>query len=88
MATKPPAKVKEYLENSLEKIAYESVKEIPTVEPNDAYRLGYNIFQCLSKKEIKLKEAIKLSSARMLISEDEAYKKISDYLLSRGIKTD
>ncbi|RCK71804.1 MAG: hypothetical protein IGBAC_0761 [Ignavibacteriae bacterium] len=84
MTTKPPSKVKEFPENSLEKLAYNSVKNIPTVEPNDSYRLAYHVFQWLTKKDTTLKEAIRVSAARLLIPEEEAYKLISEYLQSQG----
>ncbi len=84
MTTKPPSKIKEFPENTLEKVAYNSVKNIPTVEPNDSYRLAYNIFQFLTKKDTTLKEAIRVSGARLLVPVEEAYKLIVEYLESQG----
>jgi hypothetical protein len=57
---------------SLEKIAYDSVKSIPTKEPNDQYRLGYHVWNYLKDKKGTLADAVKQSGARILISEKEA----------------
>lgn len=84
MTTKPPSKVKLFPEESLEKIAYQSVENIPALEPNDAYRLAYHIYQYLEKKHITLQEVIKVSGARLLISEEDAYKRIREFLESKG----
>ncbi|MFA6455820.1 MAG: hypothetical protein WCW40_03280 [Bacteroidota bacterium] len=72
MSTVAPAAVKHADPSSLEKIAYESVKTIPTKEPNDQARLGYNIWISLKEKKGSIANAVKQSGARILIPEKEA----------------
>ncbi len=88
MTTKAPAKVKEFPADSLEKIAYNSVKDVPTVEPNDANRLGYHIWTWLKKKECTLTDAVDRSEARLLIPKDEAVNIIREAFLKFGIQAD
>lgn len=85
MSTKPPSKVKEFAQDSLEKIAYNAVKEIPALEPNDLNRLGYHVFQWLKNKNGTLRDAIKIAEVRILITEEEAYNMISENLKKYGI---
>lgn len=86
MTTISPSKVKEFDPTSLEKIAYNSVKTIPTREPNDQYRLGYSIWLWLTERKGTLEQAIKTAGARMLIAEKDAVKIISDELKKEGIE--
>lgn len=72
MATVPPSTVKPSDASSLEKIAYESVKAVPTKEPNDQYRLGYHIWNHLKDHNGTVADAVKHSGARILIPEKEA----------------
>lgn len=72
MATITPSQVKKFDASSLEAIAYESVKQIPTKEPNDQYRLGYHIWNYLRDKRGTVADAVKHSGARILIPEKEA----------------
>jgi hypothetical protein len=72
MATVAPSTVKQSDPSSLEKIAYESVKAVPTKEPNDQYRLGYHIWNHLKEHKGTVAEAVKHSGARILIPEKEA----------------
>ncbi len=77
MATKPPPEVKQYPEDSIEAKAYKSVEEIPTREPNDRNRLGFHVWRWLTEKNnTTLDEQIKVSGARLLISEEEAKQQI------------
>ena len=85
MATIPPSTVKAFDESTLEKIAYNSVKSIPTRERNDQYRLGYNIWQWLSTKQGTLEQAMKNSGSRILISEQETISIIKQELQKSGI---
>ena len=85
MATKPPSAVKEFPAESLEKIAYDSVSTIPTVEPNDRNRLAYHIWRWLSTRAGTLEEAVGESGARLNISKPEALKIIADSLATRGL---
>ncbi len=70
--TMPASPVREFDESSLEKIAYNSVRSIPTKEPNDRYRLGYHLWLHLKEQTGTIVEAVRLSGARILISEQEA----------------
>lgn len=72
MSTIAPSSVKAFDASTLEKIAYNSVKSIPTKEPNDQYRLGYNIWNYLKEKKGSIADAVKQSGARILISDKEA----------------
>lgn len=86
MTTKPPPTVKEFPSESWEKIAYESVRSIPTQEPNDRNRLGYHVWQWLMRREGTLAEAITISGSRMQITHEEALKIISEKLKNQGIQ--
>lgn len=86
MTTKAPPTVKEFPGESLEKIAYSSVSSIQTQEPNDRNRLGYHIWQWLVNREGTISEAIKISGARLHISQEEAMKIIADNLKKQGIQ--
>ena len=85
MSTKVPAKVKEFSPESLEKIAYNSVHDVPTVEPNDAHRMGYHVWIWLKDKKGTLENAVKESEARLLVPQKEAVKIVRDALKSQGI---
>jgi hypothetical protein len=85
MSTKAPAKVKEFSPESLEKIAYNSVRDVQAVEPNDAHRMGYHIWIWLKDKKGTLENAVKESEARLLIPSKEAVKIVRDALKSQGI---
>jgi len=87
MTTKPPSTIAPAPENALEKIAYASVKNIPTVEPHDQDRLGYNVWRWLTLKHDPLEIAVRSAGARLLISEEEAIKKIRENLKQLGIPT-
>jgi hypothetical protein len=88
MSTKAPAKVKEFSSESLEKIAYNSVHDVPTVEPNDAHRLGYHIWIWLKDKKGTLENAVKESEARLLVQPKEAVKIVRAALRSQGMSTE
>ena len=85
MSTKAPAKIKEFSPESLEKIAYNSVKNVPVVEPNDAHRMGYHIWIWLKDKKGTLENAVKESEARLLVPPKEAVKIVRDALKSQGV---
>ncbi len=72
MTTIAPSTVRMFDPASLEKIAYESVKSVPTKEPNDQYRLGYHLWNYLKEQKGSILEAVKQSNARILVSEKEA----------------
>lgn len=86
MTTKNAPKVKEFSEESIEKIAYNAVRDISTVEPNDANRLGYHLFLFLRDKKGSLANAVDEAEARLLIPKQEAVKIIKSALQAQGIK--
>ena len=85
MTTKAPPGVQEFSGDTLEKIAYESVRSIPTQEPNDRNRLGYHIWRWLTAKQGTLEETIAESGARLLVSGADAAKTIRESLASHSI---
>lgn len=85
MTTKAPSSVAPAPEQQLENIAYASVKNIPTVEPHDQDRLGYNVWRWLTIKRDPLEIAVKSAGARLLIPEKEAIDKIRENLKKLGI---
>ena len=84
MTTKAPSSVKPASEQTIENIAYASVKNIPTVEPHDQDRLGYNVWRWLKLKRDPLEVAVKSAGARLLIPEAEAIEKIRENLKQLG----
>lgn len=85
MTTKAPSTVKPAPRDSLEHIAYASVKNIPTVEPHDQDRLGYNIWRWLKYRRDPLEFAVKTSGSRLLISEEETVRKVRENLKQLGV---
>lgn len=85
MTTIAPPKVKEFDPTSLEKIAYSSVKSIPTKEPNDQYRLGYSVWMFLKERKGTLELAVKNSGSRILIPESEVLSIIKKELKTSGM---
>ena len=87
MSTKPPSSVNEFPPDSLEKIAYGSVQSIPTQEPNDRYRLGFQVWAWLKERKGPLADVPRISGARILVSQEEAVKTIEAHLNANGIQT-
>jgi hypothetical protein len=85
MTTKAPSTVKPASANSLEKIAYASVAGIPTVEPHDRDRLGYNVWRWLMHKRDSLEIAVKTARVRLLIGEAEALERVRESLRQQGV---
>ena len=85
MTTKAPSHVKPAPGQSLEHVAYASVRNIPTVEPHDQDRLGYNVWRWLKHRRDPLEIAVRTSGSRLLISEDEAIRKIRESLQQQGV---
>jgi len=85
MTTKPPSPVETPADGSTEKIAYESVAGVPTVEPNDGSRLGYHVWRWITSREGSLEDAVRESGARLNVTIDEAVRLISEQLTSRGV---
>ncbi len=86
MTTVPPPKVKEFDPSTNEKMAYNSVKTIPTREPNDQYRLGFCVWQWLTEKQGTLEQAVRNSGSRILIPEQEALNTIKQELKKAGVR--
>ncbi|MDP1675559.1 MAG: hypothetical protein Q8L88_01745 [Bacteroidota bacterium] len=85
MSTIAPSTEKAFDDSTLEKIAYNSIKSIPTREQNDQYRLGYHLWQWLSEKQGTLEQAVKNSGSRILISDQETIAIIKQELQKSGI---
>ena len=85
MTTKPPSRIKQTPEKGLEAIAYASVQGIPTVEPHDRDRLGYNVWRWLATKNDTLELAVRSAAANLLVSEEQALHHIRESLRSQGI---
>jgi hypothetical protein len=86
MTTKTPSPVKPAAENTLEQTAYASVAGIPTSDPHDQDRLGYNVFLCLKNRRDPLEVAVATARARLQVSEQEAVDRIRAFLKGRGIE--
>ncbi|PWB61127.1 MAG: hypothetical protein C3F17_13460 [Bradyrhizobiaceae bacterium] len=86
MTTKPPSKVHPLAPDALEAIAYASVEGIPTLEPHDRDRLGYCVYLWLSQRRDPLELAVRNAGARLLVSEQDALRKIREGLTARGIQ--
>lgn len=84
MTTKAASTVKPAAPDSIESIAYESVAGIPTVEPHDRDRLGFNVWRVLTLRQDSLEHAVRSSGSRILIGEQEAVQKIRSCLAQRG----
>jgi len=86
MSTKPPASVVESPAESLEKLAYNVVAEIPTQEPNDSNRLGYCIWGWLSERRGTLLQTICAAGVRSSLTSEEIYNIIQKRFEEKGIK--
>ena len=72
------------LPESLEQQAYALVADIETKEPNDRYRLGYNIFLYMSHQHVSLAEAIAVAQARTTQSAETIYRVLAERLREKG----
>jgi len=86
MTTKAPAAVAEFSADSLEKIAYDSVKGIETQEPNDRNRLGFCVWAWLRDRKGTLEQAVQNSGCRTHVPYSEVVAIVSKTLQERGIK--
>ena len=86
MSTKPPASIVESPADSLEKIAYNIVEEIPTTEPNDRNRLGYCLWGWLTEKRGTLMQAIRAAGTRGPLTTEEIFEILKKRLEEKGIK--
>ena len=85
MTTKPAASVNPAAAESRERIAYDSVATIATVEPNDRVRLGYHVWRWLHARQGTLEEAVRESGARLRTNVDDAVRQIREHLDSKGL---
>jgi len=86
MTTKPPSAVSEFPPESIEKIAYNAVSDIPAQEPNDVNRLGYNVWAWLVDRKGTLEQAIRSAGARTHIPLHELVKIVSQRLREKGFE--
>lgn len=85
MATKPPSQISKYPADALEVVAYSLVERIPTQEPNDRNRLGYNVWLWLKEGKGTLEQAVKKSGARSEMDINEIISHISSKMKEREI---
>jgi hypothetical protein len=86
MTTKAPATVAAFPAESLEKIAYNAVETIPTQEPNDRNRLGYNVWMWLVDRKGSLAQAVHTAGSRLHMSEEEVVKTVTQRLKEQGVQ--
>jgi hypothetical protein len=86
MSTKPPASIVESPAESLERLAYNVVAEIPTEEPNDRNRLGYCVWGWLSERRGTLLQAVRAAGTRSPLTSEEIFEIIRKRLEEKGIK--
>lgn len=85
MTTKPPSPVQEFPPDSLEKVAYEAVAGIPTQEPNDQHRLGYQVWIWLKERKGTLEDVVKISGCRTTLGVPEIVSEIRQRLEAKGV---
>ena len=87
MTTKPGPAVQPASADAQEKIAYESVAMVETVEPNDRNRLGYHVWKWLASRDGTLEELVRESGVRLKVPPAQAATLIRDYLASKGVSS-
>jgi len=85
MSTKPPSPVAEFPADSLEKIAYAVVADIPAEEVNDRNRLGYCLWGWLSERHGTLLQTVRSAGVRSTLAPEEIVTRIQQQLEKRGI---
>jgi hypothetical protein len=85
MTTKPAPAVEQSAADTKEKLAYESVALVKTVEPNDRSRLGYHVWRWLASGDGTLEQVVRESGARLTMPAELAVKSIREYLSSKGV---
>jgi len=85
MTTKPPSRVKPGSGTNEERLAYEAVAGIPTAEPHDLDRLGYNVWRWMTTRLDTLEKAVHIAGAKLLVSEEEAVATIRTRLRDAGV---
>lgn len=87
MTTKPGPAVTPAPADAQEKLAYESVAGVETLEPNDRNRLGYHVWRWLSSRQGSIEEVVRESGVRLKMPAADAVKLIRDFLASKGISS-
>lgn len=87
MTTKAPASILESSDESIEKIAYGIVADIPTQEPNDRNRLGYCLWAWLTEHRGSLEQAVHASGVRSSLPQKEIVEILRKRLEEKNIKT-
>jgi hypothetical protein len=54
-------------------------------DPHDQDRLGYTVWMWLKHRRDSLEQAVRTANARLLISDEEALKRIRQHLTSHGV---
>jgi hypothetical protein len=85
MTTKPGPAVTPAPGDAQEKIAYESVALVETVEPHDRDRLGYHVWRWLSSRDGTIENLLRESGVRLKMPANQAVKLIRDSLAAKGI---
>lgn len=86
MASKSPAQVNKFPDDSTEAIAYKIAGEFSTRESNDNNRLGYHIYRYLKGTIPTLEEAVRVSGVRLTKGEtlDHVIEQIAQRLKDSG----
>ncbi len=84
MSTLPPSSIRPFDDASLERIAYDAARTVPTKEPNDQNRLGYHLWTLLKEKKGSVAAAVHQSGARLLVPDKEAVATIESALKRAG----
>ena len=85
MSTKPPSLVAEAPADSLEKLAYAAVAEIPAEEANDRNRLGYCLWGWLSERRGTLLQTVRSAGVRSTLTPEEICAHIQKRLAEHGV---
>jgi hypothetical protein len=85
MTTKPGPAVNPAAADTQERLAYDSVAAVGTVEPNDRARLGYHLWRWLSHRNGTLEELVRESGVRLTVPVDQAVALIRQSLAGKGI---
>ena len=71
---------------NFEQIAYESVSSIPTLDKNENYRLGYNIYQFLTGKLDSVEVAVQCANIKSDMKPNDICNIINEKLKNSGIE--
>ncbi len=85
MTTKSPSSVASFAPETLEKIAYDAVADVPVREFNDRNRIGYCVWAWLKDRKGTLEHAIRAAGARTQLADAEVVAVVRKNLAARGI---